>query len=138
MKTKLALIFLLAVCAAAAQIGHNVTATWTDTVNPSGTAYNMYRATGVCSATAAFSKIGTGLTAKTYTDSGVAPGNYCYQVTALFLSIESGPSNQAGAAIGPIAPTGLSLTIAMLVPGWNVLDGGFLTQFELDKPVDAA
>lgn len=101
-----------------AQTTHTVTLNWTDTANPVGTTYNAYRKPEACAGAAAFAKINTApITAKTYTDSGVAPGTYCYHVTAVssISAIESTPSNTAGAvAENPIVPpTGLTITVAI-------------------------
>ena len=96
---------------ALAQSTHSATLTWQDTLNPAGTTYNVYRATGLCSGTPTFAKIATGLTVKTYLDSTVTPGNYCYQVTATFNAIESAPSNSAPAAVPSFAPSALGVTV---------------------------
>lgn len=90
---------------------HSVTLTWTDTSNPAGTTYSVYRATGVCSGAPTFSKLLTGVTAKTYTDATVTPGNYCYQVTAVFAGIESAPSPTALAPVPSWPPTQLAVTV---------------------------
>lgn len=88
-----------------------VTLTWADTVNPAGTTYSIYRAPGLCSGTPTFAKIATGLTQKTYADTAVAPGNYCYTATATLNGIESPQSASAGAVVTPFAPNGLSITV---------------------------
>ncbi len=93
------------------QTTHSATLTWADTLNPAGTTYNVYRATGLCSGTPTFAKLATGLTAKTFLDSTVTPGNYCYQVTATFNAIESAPSNSAPAAVPSFAPSTLGVTV---------------------------
>jgi hypothetical protein len=109
---KLTILLILAATAAYAQAAtHSVTLTWQDLTNPSGTTYNVSRATGLCSGTPAFSKIATGIAVKTYQDTTVTPGNYCYQVTATASGIESGPSNSALAPVPSFAPTNLSLTV---------------------------
>lgn len=105
------LIGLFVVLGLFAQTQHSVTLNWTDTLNPSGTTYNVYRATGLCSGTPTFSKIATAIAVKTYQDTTVQPGNYCYQVTATSNSVESGPSNTALAPVPSFAPTQLSLTV---------------------------
>lgn len=91
---------------------HSVTLTWTDTLNPStGTTYSVYRATGLCSGTPTFSKIATALATKTYQDSTVIPGNYCYEVTASVNGMESAPSNTALAPVPSFPPTGLNIQV---------------------------
>lgn len=106
-------IILLVVFAAAAmaQATHSVTLTWADTQNPSGTTYNVYRATGLCSGTPSWAKIGSAIAPKTYEDTTVQPGNYCYQVTATFNGMESPPSNTAAAPVPSFPPTGLQITV---------------------------
>lgn len=97
---------------ASAQPGpHSVILRWTDTLNPTGTTYSVYRATGLCSGTPTFSKIATGVTVLTFTDSTVTPGNYCYQVTATVNGNESAPSNAVNPAVPAFVPTALSFTV---------------------------
>lgn len=104
------LIFLLLSVAAFAQT-HSVTLTWVDASNPTGTTYSVYRATGLCSGTPVFSKLASAITTKTYPDTTVTPGNYCYVVTANFQGAESAQSNTVSPAVQPFAPTGLSFTV---------------------------
>ena len=107
------LLTVLIFCAVAAfgQATHSVTLTWTDTANPAGTTYSAYRATGLCSGSPVFSKIASAITVKTYEDSTVTPGNYCYQATATYGGMESAPSNTALAPVPSFAPTGLSVVV---------------------------
>lgn len=90
---------------------HSVTLAWVDTQNPSGTTYNVYRATGLCSGTPVFSKLATAVPVFTYTDSTVTPGNYCYQVTATAGGVESAPSNDVNPAVPSFSPVELSFTV---------------------------
>ena len=109
---KLAFIFLLFFAVPCfGQSTHKVTLTWTDSLNPSGVTYTVYRATGLCSGTPSFSKLASGLSTLTYVDSTVTPGNYCYQVTATVAGIESAPSNSALAPVPAFPPQTLSLTV---------------------------
>lgn len=90
---------------------HSVTLTWVDTANPAGTTYNVKRATGLCSGTPTFSTIASAVTAKTYADTTVSPGNYCYVVTAVFGGAESVPSNSVQPNVPAFAPTSLTFTV---------------------------
>jgi hypothetical protein len=67
-----------------AQTSYNVTITWVDTINPpTATTYNLYRATNSnCTGNPTFSQIANGIAGslRTYTDQGLAPGNYCYAI----------------------------------------------------------
>ena len=90
---------------------HSVTLQWSDTVNPTGTTYNVYRATGLCSGTPSFSKLATGVAVTNYVDTTVTPGNYCYQVTASLNGMESSPSNSVLAPVPPFAPSALTFTV---------------------------
>jgi hypothetical protein len=112
-RTPLALGLILGLATAARpQITtHSVTLTWTDALNPAGTTYSVYRATGLCSGTPAFSKVATALTAKTYADTTVQPGNYCYAVTATLNGMESAQSKPVSASVPAFAPTALSFTV---------------------------
>lgn len=90
---------------------HSVTLTWADTQNPAGTVYNVYRATGLCSGNPSFSKIATALAAKTFSDTTVQVGAYCYYVTASLNNAESAPSVSAPATILPFPPDGLKIQV---------------------------
>ncbi len=106
-----ALFVMISAVALVAQSGHSATLTWTDTQNPAGTTYAVYRATGLCSGSPAFSKVADALTEKTYQDAAVTSGNYCYAVTATSGGVESAQSNSAGAAIPSFAPSQLSIVV---------------------------
>jgi hypothetical protein len=108
---KIIVIVFLAVSALAAQTTHSVTLTWADSLNPAGTTYSVYRATGLCSGTPVFSKIATGLTAKTFQDTTVVPGNYCFAVTAVANGVESAQSNSVNPSVPAFAPSALSFTV---------------------------
>jgi len=107
---KLLFALIVSALALAAQ-SHSVTLNWADTLNPAGTTYTVYRASGPCSGSSTFSSLASGIAVKTYLDSGVAVGQYCYQVTATQNTVESDPSNQALAKVKPNAPTQLTLTV---------------------------
>ena len=112
MRTLLVIAAVLLIAAlGVAQGSHSATLSWQDTQNPSGTTYSVYRATGLCSGTPTFSKIASALTAKTYQDTTVQPGNYCYEVTATFNGMESAPSNTALAPVPSFPPSALSVTV---------------------------
>jgi hypothetical protein len=109
---RLCLFLLLTVSISLAQAAtHSVTLTWIDASNPAGTTYNVYRATGLCSGTPTFSRIASALTVKTFTDSTVSPGNYCFQVTAVFSGSESAPSNSVNPNVPAFSPTSLTFTV---------------------------
>jgi hypothetical protein len=101
--------------ATAQALTHQVVLTWLDPNNPSGTTYNVKRATGLCSGTPTFSAIATAIAVKTYTDATVTPGNYCYEVTATFSGVESTPSNTVNPLVPSFAPTSLTFTVSDLL-----------------------
>jgi hypothetical protein len=105
------LLVLLSLCLVAQTATHSVSLVWQDALNPTGTTYSVYRATGLCSGTPTFSKIASALTVLTYSDTTVTPGNYCYEVTATVNSMESAPSNTAGAPVPSFPPQTLSITV---------------------------
>lgn len=107
---KLLTLFVF-VALAFGQTTHKATLNWADLLNPAGTTYSVYRATGLCSGTPIFSKIASAVAVKTYEDSTVTAGNYCYSVTATSGGMESAQSNTALAPVPSFAPTGLSLTV---------------------------
>jgi hypothetical protein len=102
--------FLLFAVASFAQ-SHSATLTWTDTLNPAGTNYNVYRIAGSCPATEPATTSGftllnaTPLTAKTYADTTVvASATYCYVITAVNSTTQSAPSGDAQAVIPGLFP----------------------------------
>lgn len=90
-----------------AQTPRSVLLTWEDIENPTGTTYSVYRASSPCGAATTFTKIASAVSSKTYSDSGIVPGHYCYQVTAVYDGIESLPSNNADANVKPKPPKNL-------------------------------
>lgn len=108
---KVALAFLLASCLLLAQTVHSATMTWVDNLNPAGTTYSVYRANGLCSGSPVFSKIASAVAVKTYVDTTVTPGNYCFAVTATFQGMESAQSPSAAAPVPTFPPTGLAVTV---------------------------
>jgi hypothetical protein len=79
---------------------YHVVLTWVDTRNPAGTTYSVYRVSGKCSEGHSPSiRIASAIQLKTYTDLAVAPGYYCYDVTAVFNRLESAPSATAQAHV---------------------------------------
>lgn len=108
---KLLLAVLFSALVVVAQTTHSATLTWTDTVNPAGTTYNIYRFSGTCTSPTWTTPLVTGITAKTYVDNTVVAGNYCYAATAVYQSAESAKSNYALAPIPAFAPTGLNVSV---------------------------
>jgi len=110
-RVKLVLLASVVSVALRAQPPHSVTLTWSDALNPPSTTYNIYRAGGLCSGAPAFSRIATAIAAKTYIDTAVTSGDYCYEVSAAFNGVESAPSNTALALVPFSAAPISSLTI---------------------------
>lgn len=117
---KLLLFLFFVPVALFGQATHSATLTWTDTVNPSGTLYDVYRLTGTCPTTAPTTTSGftllnsSPLSAKTYQDTTVAASTtYCYVVTALASGgTQSAPSPDAQAVIpSAFPPSVLSVSV---------------------------
>ena len=89
---------------------------WTDTANPSGVTYSVYRSAGVCVGPIQLSsamKLASGLTALTYSDTTAAIGSsYCYGVTATVNGVESAPAS-GSVTVGPAAPTNLVISVTI-------------------------
>jgi hypothetical protein len=107
----LAVLIIFAAASPAFAQSHTVALSWTASTdaaaNPSLT-YNIYRANVPCASATTFSKVNTSaIAAVTFTDSGLQPGSYCYQGTAVLNGVESLASNQAPAVILPKAQTSL-------------------------------
>lgn len=109
------ILVLLIVGIGLAQAAHSVTLTWTDPVGgyPPGTTYNVYRAVGTCNGVPNYVKppIGLGLTTKTYVDTTVSIGSYCYVITAVVGGLESAASLSAGATVqtGTVTINGIAV-----------------------------
>lgn len=106
MKNIFLVLFLsLSACSnAQEQTTRTVTLTWTDTANPAGTTYSVYKTTNPSAPLSAYVRVAQGITAKTYVDAGLIPGVYKYYVTAVFNTSESLPSNTADADAKPFSP----------------------------------
>jgi hypothetical protein len=125
---KLFLMFVFT-CACAFAQSHSVTLNGTDTGNPVGTTYDMYRLTGNCPATAPTTTAGftllnstaipgtgsVGSITFTYVDNTVAGGlTYCYIATAVPSGggTQSSPSPDAQSAVpSVVAPSMLQVTV---------------------------
>ena len=109
---KFFLAIILTAIPVSAQATHSVTLAWVDALNPAtGTTYSIYRATGLCSGTPVFSRIANAITLKTFVDTTVTPGNYCYTVTASVGGVESSQSVGVNPAVPAFAVTLLSFTV---------------------------
>ena len=86
-----------------------VSLAWEDARNPAGVSYSVYRSNSTCSTTSLFVKVAT-VPAKSYEDKNLAPGAYCYRVTAILNSLESLPSNSVDVTIPLQPPVALSAT----------------------------
>lgn len=109
------LAFLLVLTGHGQTSNRSVVLNWVDTTNPAGVTYSVYRAPTACTGTPAFVRITSGVIPKTFTDANVPYGAYCYVVTATGGGQESGYSPTAGTAVGPYAPSGLTLTVTVNV-----------------------
>jgi Fibronectin type III domain len=116
MKLKLLLTGLVCMAVMALAQGpsypYSVVLSWTaPTTGTPPTGYNLYRAPYASSTCGTYVvQNTTALTTTTYTDSSVTPGNqYCYEVTALVGTAESGPDVLASnpVSLPPAPPTGL-------------------------------
>jgi len=115
MRMRIIILALILSVFVLAQTAHSVTLTWADPVGgyPTGTTYNIYRAVGLCSGIPNFVKpaLVSGLIAKTYIDTTVNIGSYCYVVTASVNGVESAASLSAGATIqiGTVTINGIAV-----------------------------
>lgn len=91
--------------------GHSVTLAWTDTQNPAGTTYRVYRAQAPCVPTPTWTLVAQDITAKTWQDTAVVPRVYCYAVSAFYNALESSKSVPAEASVPSFVPTALTATV---------------------------
>jgi hypothetical protein len=93
---------------------YSVTLSWTPSVTTGVTGQNVYRAPYASSACGTYVLLTTtqlGPTITSFTDSSVVPAaQYCYEITALVGTAESGPDVLASnpVSLPPAPPTGLS------------------------------
>ena|SRR6202795_991769 len=111
---RLLLLLILFTTPAFAQ--HSVTLTWTPSPSANVTGYNVYKQTGPCVVTGAFTKVtSTPITAFTYVDASLASGaTFCYTVTAVNASSES-PVGQGG-YVQATTPSSIASNV-LLPPG---------------------
>lgn len=110
-------ILCLSLCACAQTPGtRTVTLTWTDTANPVGTTYTVYKTSDLAAPLSAYVVVARNITAKTYVETGVIPGIYRYYVKAVYNNSESIPSNTADADAKPFAPLLLRAETTVEVP----------------------
>lgn len=91
---------------------HAVTLTWSDS-NPVGTTWRMEKAPGVCSPTSVFTTVKDGITTKTWEDTPIDPGFYCYRVYSKFNGVESVASNTADAKVPTFPPVITGTTVVV-------------------------
>jgi hypothetical protein len=111
---RIAGLLLLTAGMAFGQTSHSVVLDWTPAVQSGTITFNVYRVTGACPSSftlTGLTPLVGGLSASTYTDTTVSVGQYCYAVTAVSGTLESGPSPDALAAVTPFPPTGLTVVV---------------------------
>jgi hypothetical protein len=103
---------------------HSVSLTWKpspDATKKPQLIYNVYRADSLCSPSASFKRIASGVTTTSYNDPSVPPGSYCYQVKSVVNGREGAPSNQASAVVPsqafalPLSTTESLILIALVL-----------------------
>ena len=114
LKFSIALLAAFLFAGMAAAQGHQATLTWqTPSDVTAGSTYNVYRASGVCPATApgtlTWTKLGT-VSALTLVDTTITVGAWCYYVVQVQNSIESAPSIPGG---GTAQPNTVTITIVI-------------------------
>jgi hypothetical protein len=121
MKPRIILLSLLLAVSAIAQNtpAHTAVVQWTDTLNPAGTAYNVYRMAGACpltppTSTGGFAQLNNApVGGMIYVDASVVAGTYAYVVTAVVAGVETGPSpcGQGTIPVGGVPPQSITVTI---------------------------
>ncbi|NYF91540.1 RICIN domain-containing protein [Tunturiibacter empetritectus] len=90
---------------------------WTAS-NASGVTYDVFRSTFSAFAPTTGNRIASGLSATTFSDTGLYPGStFHYEVEATNASGASNPSNEASATTTPVISTGSYYTIDNLASG---------------------
>jgi hypothetical protein len=113
-------LLLLVSLAAFAQNGSHVAVVqWTDTLNPAGTTYNVYRQNAACpptppTSTAGFTELTNApVSGLLYSDSTVTAGTWSYVVTANVNGVQTGPSpcGQGTVPAAGVPPQSITVTI---------------------------
>jgi hypothetical protein len=105
-------VLLLAAVSCPGQTTHSATLNWNAPSDATGaTTYSVYRAAGPCTPTPTLTKIASAIVPRTYVDTAVTPGPYCYAVTAVAGGAESVYSNLAPAIVPSFAPTTLTIIV---------------------------
>lgn len=109
-------IITLAVVAALSAFAQtkNIKLDWQSN-NPVGTLHKVEQSNSACATASNWTTLVSNITAKTYTVLNVAPGVYCFRVSAGNGSIFSIPSVGAAATVDYNQPTGLTVTIEVAV-----------------------
>lgn len=95
--------------AAGAVANGTVPITWSD--SQPGATWSVWRSPGLCTQTPSWSKLVSGLSSKTYSDSAVPVGASCYAVSAMLNGVESPLSSGVTVIRSTGAPTGLSVVV---------------------------
>lgn len=108
------LLALFLALSSSAQTTHKVVITWSDTANPAGTTYNIYKAAAACSSSPTLTKLNTAPVAtQSYTDANVAPGTYCYAATAVNTQGDESAKSNQGPAIIAAPPNAITITVTV-------------------------
>jgi hypothetical protein len=108
----LALLLVPAIPSFGQAAPHSVKLTIIDATNPTGTTYNIYKASAACSTNPTMTLLTPApISSQTFTDANVPPGTYCYAATAVGTGGESAKSPTASAGI---PPNGVTITIIVL------------------------
>ena len=83
-------------------LGQSVSLTWADSMNPTGTTYNIYQALGACPAVIPAPPIYAGIANTSAVLSGLGPGTFCWGITA--VSPAGGESTQSNLVSYTILP----------------------------------
>ena len=104
-------LILLLTVTAFAQTGRTVTLVWDDLLNGASATWNVKRASASCASSPTFTTLASNVSVKTYQDTNVLPGTYCYALSANVSGLESANSSPAAAVVIPFPPTFVTVTI---------------------------
>ena len=109
------LLFVIAYAIASGQsVSYVADLTWPDARNPAGTQYKIFRAPGQCGATGQKLQQVATVTTKSYADTTVTPGLWCYQIVSTINGADGQASDLVPGSIPPFKVEGITFSFRIV------------------------